>query len=411
MAPPAPWRGAVLTGAAGLAPLVAWLAPLGFAPLCALAGLLCLHLWLQRPVVLRVPVLLFAGLLAWAMVSTVWSPAEESLWVATYEELESRTWLKLILQFVLYVPVILAARNLDAGGAERAGSTLSVGAAALAGLLLVEGISGGAVYRSLALAVGDDNRPDLMFRHVAQTSYILALIYWPAAVVLMRQERKRLLVLLTAGAFGAPVMLDANAPLAALVLSLGVFFLVRRTEQAGVKAVAVAAGLLVALAPLMVLLADRSGLLAAAETAAPPSWAARLEIWSYAVDRIAERPFQGWGLDASRAFKPQIPLHPHDAALQVWLELGAAGAAVGALLWVWLFRSAGEALPGDRTMTGAACAGASVYFVIGALSFGVWQEWWLALGAFVVAWTVAAAKVRAAPSPKLALARGDEIFR
>ena len=74
----------------------------------------------------------------------------------------------------------------------------------------------------------------------------------------------------------------------------------------------------------------------------------RLLIWDFAGKRIAERPLLGWGLDASRAIpggkelirpdQKRLPLHPHDAALQVWLELGLPGAVLFALLlgWLWL---------------------------------------------------------------------------
>jgi hypothetical protein len=42
-------------------------------------------------------------------------------------------------------------------------------------------------------------------------------------------------------------------------------------------------------------------------------------------------------------------------------------------------------------------AGALVsYLVIGALSFGVWQEWWLGLGALTL---IACGLARAAPAP------------
>ena len=66
----------------------------------------------------------------------------------------------------------------------------------------------------------------------------------------------------------------------------------------------------------------------------------RLLIWSFTGDRIAERPLTGWGLDASRAIpggrdpirpgEAWMPLHPHNAALQLWLELGAPGGRTGA---------------------------------------------------------------------------------
>src|SRR5207302_8324015 len=74
----------------------------------------------------------------------------------------------------------------------------------------------------------------------------------------------------------------------------------------------------------------------------------RLLIWSFTGEHIAERPLLGWGLDSSRAIpggnseirpgQNWLSLHPHDAALQVWLELGMPGAVLVALLlgWFWL---------------------------------------------------------------------------
>src|SRR6185436_143672 len=66
------------------------------------------------------------------------------------------------------------------------------------------------------------------------------------------------------------------------------------------------------------------------------SVAHRLCIWQFVGARIAEKPLLGWGLDSSRSIPggevecvdegPSISLHPHDAALQVWLELGIVGA-------------------------------------------------------------------------------------
>ena len=81
---------------------------------------------------------------------------------------------------------------------------------------------------------------------------------------------------------------------------------------------------------------------------------ARVAIWRFTTERVVERPWLGWGMDASRMWPGVIPLHPHNAALQVWLELGVVGAACAAV--------------------------AIAYLTIGALSFGVWQEWWLGLG-------------------------------
>jgi O-antigen ligase len=71
-----------------------------------------------------------------------------------------------------------------------------------------------------------------------------------------------------------------------------------------------------------------------------------------------------------------MPLHPHNAALQLWLELGGIGAVLYATLYVvcliGLLR-----LPLTRRALAAGAALVAAVFVIGQLSFNVWQSWWL----------------------------------
>jgi exopolysaccharide production protein ExoQ len=112
----------------------------------------------------------------------------------------------------------------------------------------------------------------------------------------------------------------------------------------------------------------------------------RLLIWSFAGDRIAERPLIGWGLDASRAIpggddpirpgEPWMPLHPHNAALQVWLELGAPGAVLFALLIALVWHALARA-EWPRLFAAAAGASLTIAFVGCFGTYGIWQEWWL----------------------------------
>ena len=117
----------------------------------------------------------------------------------------------------------------------------------------------------------------------------------------------------------------------------------------------------------------------------------RLLIWSFAGDRIAERPVTGWGLDSSRAIpggddpirpgEPWMPLHPHNAALQVWLELGAPGATLFALLAVIVWGALARV---EWPPLFAAAAGASltIAFVGCFATYGIWQEWWIGTFSF-----------------------------
>jgi len=125
----------------------------------------------------------------------------------------------------------------------------------------------------------------------------------------------------------------------------------------------------------------------------PASARHRLAMWSFVVEKIDEKPFKGWGMNASR-FIPQddrrllsnmeiMPLHPHNAFLQVRLELGVPVAVLVAILVGLIF--AGIVWVNGRSV-GAVFAGAGVaYLTVAALSYGVWQNWWAAF-----AWALAA---------------------
>jgi O-antigen ligase len=109
----------------------------------------------------------------------------------------------------------------------------------------------------------------------------------------------------------------------------------------------------------------------------------RAAIWSFAADRIAEKPALGWGLHASRAipeakhqFAPGaelMPLHPHNFALQLWLELGLIGAFAGAAALMLLARNIGGGRATRAALAGALCAA----FAVGSVGYGLWQGWWM----------------------------------
>jgi putative ABC transport system ATP-binding protein len=122
----------------------------------------------------------------------------------------------------------------------------------------------------------------------------------------------------------------------------------------------------------------------------------RVEIWQAFGAVVRLRPLAGIGFAASPVVErdpvfaevaPEtrrlLPVgHPHNAALQVWAELGAAGALIVAGLFVLLFRRLGQlpdpVLPASIAALAAACAVALV-------SHGAWQGWWIAvLGATVI---------------------------
>jgi O-antigen ligase len=153
------------------------------------------------------------------------------------------------------------------------------------------------------------------------------------------------------------------------------------------------------LAPHLIAAADPATL-----DALPTSWKQRLEMTHYVVQRIAEQPLFGWGLDASRTFQAPmtvdgvtstaVMLHPHNIALQIWLELGGVGAALAALAVLALGVQIGVAKRDDRVGGAAAAASLAAFFCLGFFSFGLWQEWYGALGFAAAGLAAAAGRVR-----------------
>ena len=75
--------------------------------------------------------------------------------------------------------------------------------------------------------------------------------------------------------------------------------------------------------------------------------------------------------------EPALPLHPHNAALQWWLELGLPGGLLGAAIPVWLILSI-RRLPTSRLNKGVCVALVFAAATIALVSYGIWQSWWLA---------------------------------
>ena len=190
---------------------------------------------------------------------------------------------------------------------------------------------------------------------------------------------------------GETARLATIAGLATALLSLAAPRLVPRLVGAGVAVLILLMPILVAFVPQI------------PSANLPPSAVHRLVIWDFAAQRIAEKPLTGWGLEASRAMPggqaqpdaatldrlnikapaqrqflalPHVgvmPLHPHNGALQLWLELGGMGALIGAALMLALgYAASRSAVPAVGAGMLASAA------VTGMLSFGLWQAWWVA---------------------------------
>jgi O-antigen ligase len=114
----------------------------------------------------------------------------------------------------------------------------------------------------------------------------------------------------------------------------------------------------------------------------------RIEIWNQASSRAFEKPILGWGLDGapmlpnrgetSRLYTPPMlisHLHPHNAPIQIWFELGAIGIAAFCALFILLYRRT-KVLTNDWAIKYATFAGSSVFLYTLSI-WGIWQSWFI----------------------------------
>ena len=161
----------------------------------------------------------------------------------------------------------------------------------------------------------------------------------------------------------------------------------------GLRAAFAAAGASVLFGPFFGLAANAVG----ADTLAslPFSWEQRLRGWKEVWLRIGESPWIGNGFGTARTMDdravmrgfdlPLVSLHPHNAGLHIWLDVGAVGAGLATLAIVAMWQAGERWADRDRAIALAGVVAAGT--VVSAVSFGVWQHWWwasLALAAALV---------------------------
>jgi exopolysaccharide production protein ExoQ len=371
----------LLTIAAFLIGPIGFLAPLGLAPLLIVVALgLAAVAALERrlpapPIDLAVALSLLCTI---GLASVVWA-------IDPQHSLERA--LRLVGECVEGVLLLDAADRLDAVERRRILAGLALGL----GVTIVLSFADAWFARGLMRWLhGPRTAPTASNRGAT----VLALMMWPALLFLAR-TRSRWFALggWVLAALGIVVCLAASAHLALAAASV-TFLAALLLRQAAARALLVLAPAAVLVMPIVPLLTPPDQPLLP-RTMLKPSAMHRLVIWHFTDTRIADKPLLGWGLDSARAmpggkdftFLPgapgqveryeQLPLHPHNGALQVWLELGAVGALVGALVVVVMLSRLTPATlaPATRAAGLAAFVAAAIEV---SLSYGIWQSWWIA---------------------------------
>ncbi|MBI3453123.1 MAG: O-antigen ligase family protein [Rhodospirillales bacterium] len=315
-----------------------------------------------------------------------------------------RGWLPITATAAGGVILLGAAAALNPQQRNRIGVVLLYGFLAALCLLFLEAASALAAERSIAERILGREIPWAYFNRATTA---MALLAWPAAIVLARRRGIYWAAGLLLASFLIFTRFGSRAALLGMLVGGVVFALAFWRPRAATLAPAVLVALVVT-APLLPRLPVLENLSERRDINV--SIYQRAAIWQFAAAKIAERPVLGWGLNASRIIPggrekigemaELMPLHPHNAPLQWWLELGGVGALLGAALLAFAIRAIAAM---DPSPLGPA-AGAGLFtasFVISSISYGIWQGWWMAaLWLAAVFMAIVAESRRPAEEPK-----------
>ncbi len=241
--------------------------------------------------------------------------------------------------------------------------------------------TGGAVNFALGVAAED-------FR-LNRAAIAIALLAPAVIAVLWRRQLAVALLLLPLGTYAIFLSHSSSAHLAALAM-LASWPLAQLRPRAFhlLASIAIVASLL--FAPLYVGKINSFIPQVVHEAVGYGSMGVRGEIWREYVGLWWHKPFFGYGMEAGNAIartdyvlglsEKQLHLlsfgHPHNAIVQIWFELGLAGALIAAGL-LGLFLQGMRCLD-DEALKVATLTTIGVYSVA-AVSHGAWQAWWLCL--------------------------------
>lgn len=369
------YTAAVLGFVLSLFLFLSYTGPLALAVTAALGGLLLLGHWRKAE---RLDGILWvvAVLMLWIGLRSALLPDLFDYGLIDFDDRSSKGWFLALGETLCYPALILGAFAVRGRQAARLAVWLAWGIAALSLWVLADSLSGARLYQALSEWLYQPIRPDLARVKVSMPAYALVLLLWPMLLLTEAGQFLRLRFVTLVAVVLIPLVTGADAPLVALCVSAAVFFATRYGPRRFYKVLAGVVAAFILLTPPVV----ASGVLGRIKPLMPPSWDARIDIWQFTAARLFEKPWLGWGFNASRNFGEAIPLHPHNMPLQVGMELGYVGLVIAAAFWVVLILRIGHERPEGMDSRPYGLAVTAGFFTISCLSFGIWQEWWLGLG-------------------------------
>ncbi|HEX2724350.1 MAG TPA: O-antigen ligase family protein [Beijerinckiaceae bacterium] len=324
---------------------------------------------------------------AWAAVSITWSDVPD-------------TSLAAMAEFGLTVGgVVILALALPRRMSREYGHLVLAGAVAGACVVILIDLWSGLLMRRV-LAVQSD---PFIFNRPVVTVLTVSL---PVILLLLKRQQNWLAAALAALVVVTILQSESGAAMLGLIAGAAAYAVTRLSRRLALALAGIGLVAAVVSAPMIGDIAGRALPPTLHEKLAGSHSVERIEIWKLFGTAVRHEPVIGLGFGASprfpethvaermRAENPDLPpaWHPHNAALQVWVELGAVGAVLGTLVMLLLLRRF-AGLP--RSLLTHSMAVLAAVVAISLVGHGAWQGWWpAAIGAAIV-WLQAAEDIDA----------------
>jgi len=257
-------------------------------------------------------------------------------------------------------------------------------------VVLAELALGGVIHKSL----GHERFTDIVY---SRGAVIAAMTLLPIAVALARRAKWPLLGAFVTVGLATIFLLSSESAMLVVTVSAIVYAIVWWKRRLFWAVLAFPLGFILVAPSLNLLNLDNRDLCAI--KAVKETMAHRIIIWQFATEMAMRKPLTGWGMDSARAipggndvvsiakcYNPsrnkmenyaaeRLPLHPHNSAFQLWLELGAIGVFIAVFSIIHqLRRAVGATRPtrADPPLIATVFSSCSLVYNV---SFGIWQSW------------------------------------
>ena len=336
-----------------------------------------------------------------ALIAVALYAALSAVWAANPEGALSKAALLAAATLVVFA-ARAAIATLDAPEVGRAARAFLAGVLCGAGFLTIELLTDGALTRftmntfpvfrpdgAKHLTIEDGRVTRMNLSEFNQHVAIVALLLWPGLLALraaFQGSNRVIATVLFFVALAVPIGIsEHDSSQVGIIASLLVFALAWSWPRATIRGLAAMWCLGFVLVLPLDFLAFKADLHQAHWL--PNSARARIIIWEYTAERVLERPWLGIGADSTPALKAKKDAsewpegfvykrttgqHAHNLFLQVWYELGLAGAILAAVAGAAVVLRI-PSLPLAAQAYGAASF--ALFAVMAAFAWGVWQIW------------------------------------